>query len=186
MTGNLLWFSDGSAGTVTITGSDVTIDDASQIIASTSGSQQGGEIEVNADVLLLDTGARIVTAATDAGDSGTVTLNIGEWLGILSPEGAGPEAQSAVLSNAVRSTGGDIRVIAINALEMNNGRIVSSVPGCRVLCVYLRGEGQEVYSDAPAVGERFHVELCCIEPKSDAKGIRRSPPRATCWCSCTS
>ena len=54
------------------------------------------------------------------------------------------------------------------------GRIVSSLPGCRVLCVYLRGEGQLAYSDVPARRERFHVELCCIEPKSDSRGVRRS------------
>ena len=54
------------------------------------------------------------------------------------------------------------------------GRIVSSLPGCRVLCVYLRGRKQEAYSDVPSRGERFHVELSCIEPKSDLRGIRRS------------
>ncbi len=54
------------------------------------------------------------------------------------------------------------------------GRIVSSLPDCRVLCVYLRGEGQEAYSDLPAKRERFRVELRCIEPKSDSRGIRRS------------
>jgi 1-acyl-sn-glycerol-3-phosphate acyltransferase len=54
------------------------------------------------------------------------------------------------------------------------GRIVSSTPSCRVLCVYLRGEGQEVYSDVPAKGERFHVAMRCIEPKSDSQGVRRS------------
>lgn len=59
------------------------------------------------------------------------------------------------------------------------GRIVSSLPGCRVLCVYLRGEGQDTYSRVPAEGERFHVALRCIEPKSDARGIRRSRDFAT-------
>lgn len=64
--------------------------------------------------------------------------------------------------------------VDVEAAAWGVGRIVSSLPGCRVLCVYLRGEGQEAYSDIPAKGERFHVELCCIEPKSDARGIRRS------------
>jgi 1-acyl-sn-glycerol-3-phosphate acyltransferase len=54
------------------------------------------------------------------------------------------------------------------------GRIVSSVPNCRVVCVYLRGLGQQAYSDLPAKGERFHIEISCIEPKSDARGVRRS------------
>ena len=52
------------------------------------------------------------------------------------------------------------------------GRIVSSVPGCRVLCLYLRGDGQHEMSDAPARGEVFRGRLALIEPKSDERGLR--------------
>jgi hypothetical protein len=54
------------------------------------------------------------------------------------------------------------------------GRIVGAVEGCRVLCVYMRGRAQETWSDYPAKGDTMDVTLACIEPKSDAKGIRRS------------
>lgn len=54
------------------------------------------------------------------------------------------------------------------------GRIVSSVPGCRVLCVYLRGDGQTGMSDAPAAGEVFRGRTALIEPKSDQRGLRAS------------
>lgn len=54
------------------------------------------------------------------------------------------------------------------------GRIVGAVPGCRVLCVYMRGRHQETWSDFPMKGELIDVEIVCIEPKSDAKGVRRS------------
>ncbi|MGH7818851.1 MAG: lysophospholipid acyltransferase family protein [Candidatus Binatia bacterium] len=54
------------------------------------------------------------------------------------------------------------------------GRIVNAVGGCRVLCVYLRGEGQETWSDLPARGERFRVLLDCFEPASARKGLRGS------------
>jgi hypothetical protein len=54
------------------------------------------------------------------------------------------------------------------------GRIVGSLAGCRVLCVYLRGEGQETYSDAPRRGERFRGRMALIEPKSDQPGLRGS------------
>jgi hypothetical protein len=54
------------------------------------------------------------------------------------------------------------------------GRIVGAVPGCRVLCVYMRGRGQATWSSIPARGERFELSLACIEPKSDARGVRRS------------
>lgn len=54
------------------------------------------------------------------------------------------------------------------------GRIVGSVEGCRVVCVYLRGRQQATWSDYPARGDSIHVEIACIEPKSDHKGARRS------------
>lgn len=54
------------------------------------------------------------------------------------------------------------------------GRVVGSVPGCRVLCVYLRGRQQETWGSFPAKGDVLDVSLACIEPKSDSKGVRRS------------
>lgn len=54
------------------------------------------------------------------------------------------------------------------------GRIVSSVPGCRVLCVYVRGNGQVGMTDAPAVGEVFRGRTALLEPKSDQRGLRGS------------
>lgn len=52
------------------------------------------------------------------------------------------------------------------------GRIVSALEGCRVLCIYLRGENQKSWSDWPQRGDRFHISVACIEPKSDARGVR--------------
>lgn len=54
------------------------------------------------------------------------------------------------------------------------GRVVGAVPGCRVLCVYLRGRQQTTWSNFPMKGDVLDVSLVCIEPKSDAKGVRRS------------
>ena len=54
------------------------------------------------------------------------------------------------------------------------GRVVGAVEGCRVLCVYMRGDAQETWSDYPARGDRMRVSLSCIEPKSDARGARRA------------
>ncbi len=54
------------------------------------------------------------------------------------------------------------------------GRLIQALPGCRVLCVYLRGRGQVSWSDAPRRGERFRAELRCFEPKSDQSGVRGS------------
>jgi 1-acyl-sn-glycerol-3-phosphate acyltransferase len=54
------------------------------------------------------------------------------------------------------------------------GRVVKSLPGCRVLCVYLRGERQASYSDAPARGERFRLLFAPLEPKTEHVGMRGS------------
>lgn len=64
--------------------------------------------------------------------------------------------------------------VEVEAAAYGVGRIVNALPGCRVLCVYLRGEGQEGFSDVPRRGERFHVSVACIEPKSDRTGLRGS------------
>lgn len=54
------------------------------------------------------------------------------------------------------------------------GRVVASLPGCRVLCVYLRGDGQESWSALPRRGERFRVRAALLEPKTDHGGVRGS------------
>jgi hypothetical protein len=54
------------------------------------------------------------------------------------------------------------------------GRIVAATPGCRVLCVYMRGDAQTTWSDYPEHGDTMRVSLDLIEPKSDARGVRRT------------
>ena len=61
-----------------------------------------------------------------------------------------------------------------NAAAWGVGRIVGAVPGCRVLCVYLRGRAQSTWGDWPAKGDTLDVSIAGIEPKSDARGVRRS------------
>ena len=54
------------------------------------------------------------------------------------------------------------------------GRIVKSVPGCRVMCVYLRGDAQREYSGLPARGDTLRARIAWLEPKSDHRGLRGS------------
>jgi 1-acyl-sn-glycerol-3-phosphate acyltransferase len=54
------------------------------------------------------------------------------------------------------------------------GRIVKSVPGCRVLCIYLRGDAQHAYSGLPARGDTVRARIAWLEPKSDQRGLRGS------------
>jgi len=70
--------------------------------------------------------------------------------------------------------GGRSRIgrVDVEARTFAVGRLLRSVPGCRVLCVHLRGEGQTSFSDYPRRGERFHVALSTVEPKSERRGLR--------------
>jgi 1-acyl-sn-glycerol-3-phosphate acyltransferase len=50
------------------------------------------------------------------------------------------------------------------------GRIVSHVPGCRVLCLYIRGDRQETFSNYPPRGSTFHVDYQLTRPQTSQKG----------------
>ncbi|MBW2267236.1 MAG: 1-acyl-sn-glycerol-3-phosphate acyltransferase [Deltaproteobacteria bacterium] len=58
------------------------------------------------------------------------------------------------------------------AVTYGIGRLVKANPGCQVLCVYLRGEQQETWTQSPATGETFRMQVECFEPKTDKRGLR--------------
>jgi 1-acyl-sn-glycerol-3-phosphate acyltransferase len=60
------------------------------------------------------------------------------------------------------------------AVTYGVGRIVRALPEARVLCVYLRGDSQQTWSDRPARGERFRIRVDELEPKSSRSGLRGS------------
>ncbi len=64
--------------------------------------------------------------------------------------------------------------VEVESASPGVGRIVQARPGCRVLCIYLRGDGQETFGDYPKRGETFRVRLRLIEPTSEARGLRGS------------
>lgn len=76
-----------------------------------------------------------------------------------------------VFAEGRRSRSGRVEVESAAA---GVGRVFRSLPGCRVLCVYLRGEQQESFSDSPARGDRFHGSMNLFEPKTDFRGLRGS------------
>lgn len=69
--------------------------------------------------------------------------------------------------------------VSVDTAAWGVGRIVGTVEGCRVVCVYMRGDAQETWSDRPAKGDRLRVSVTCIEPKSDARGARRARDLST-------
>ncbi|MFT5443032.1 MAG: 1-acyl-sn-glycerol-3-phosphate acyltransferase [Myxococcota bacterium] len=64
--------------------------------------------------------------------------------------------------------------VSDEAIAWGVGRIITATPGCRVLCVYMRGDTQESWGSIPNMGETISIDLECFEPKSDARGARRS------------
>jgi len=64
--------------------------------------------------------------------------------------------------------------VTTDSVAWGVGRIVASLPQCRVACIYLRGETQESWGSIPNVGDRFYAKVECIEPKSEYRGARRS------------
>ncbi len=85
------------------------------------------------------------------------TLRRGETT-LLFPEGGRSRSGRVELENAAPGV----------------GRIFRAVPGCRVLCVYLRGRKQDTFSAVPARGDRFQVLLRLMEPKTEDTGLRAS------------
>jgi len=52
------------------------------------------------------------------------------------------------------------------------GRLLCSVPECKVLCIYSRGDGQNTYSTIPKRKEIFTVKSEVIQPISKFKGLK--------------
>ncbi len=76
-----------------------------------------------------------------------------------------------IFPEGTRSRGGrvDTQEFAYGA-----GRLVQEVPGTRVLCVYLRGVGQQACTDLPRRGETFHLGCDVLEPVVPTTGLRGS------------
>lgn len=52
------------------------------------------------------------------------------------------------------------------------GRLFLSVPDCRVLCIYLRGDRQKNFSNIPETGQDFSMFVRSYIPEPDGKGLR--------------
>ncbi len=63
--------------------------------------------------------------------------------------------------------------INTNGYSYGVGRFVNSMADCKVMCIYLRGDGQENFSDIPRLGERFSVAIEVLTPqKTELSGLR--------------
>ena len=76
-----------------------------------------------------------------------------------------------IFPEAGRSRSGRVEA---DAVAHAVGRILTSVPGCPPLCVYLRGDRQQTWSTVPARGDSFYIDFVVGELHSDHSGMRRS------------
>ncbi|RJP38169.1 MAG: 1-acyl-sn-glycerol-3-phosphate acyltransferase [Desulfobacteraceae bacterium] len=62
----------------------------------------------------------------------------------------------------------------VNTAEFSYGagRLFCGTPGCRVMCVYMRGDGQDTYSNFPRCNETFTVAVEECIPEVRSKGLR--------------
>jgi hypothetical protein len=104
-----------------------------------------------------------VSRGGDRGDVAGVLVRLAWLLGrgevvLVFPEGG-------------RSRSGRVEV---ESAAWGVGRLIGGVPNCQVLCVYLRGNRQDGFGNAPARGEHFHIRLAVLRPQSDLTGMRRA------------
>ena len=52
------------------------------------------------------------------------------------------------------------------------GKILEQVPECEVLCIYMRGRGQDTYSSFPKKDEQFYFQMELLAPKTTETGRR--------------
>ncbi len=52
------------------------------------------------------------------------------------------------------------------------GKLANAVPGCRVLCIYLRGEKQQSRTVLPERRQRFRVRMTLLNPGQPRSGLR--------------
>ncbi len=63
--------------------------------------------------------------------------------------------------------------VDVQSFSYGVGRFISSEEHCKVLCIYMRGDGQENYSFIPRLGERFTMAIDVFTPqKTDLTGLR--------------
>ncbi|PKN34386.1 MAG: hypothetical protein CVU61_09450 [Deltaproteobacteria bacterium HGW-Deltaproteobacteria-19] len=53
------------------------------------------------------------------------------------------------------------------------GRLLGESAEARVLCLYVRGDGQRSWSDYPRFGERFTLRMEVLKPRAEGEGLRR-------------
>lgn len=62
----------------------------------------------------------------------------------------------------------------VDRLRFGPGKILTSLENARVLCIYLRGDKQETFSNYPPKGSSFHMRMKLIEPNVSEGSKKRA------------
>ena len=92
---------------------------ASGIYANTRGVGNGGQITVNAQRLILNNGATVTAQSSRSGTAGTLNLNVGQVTA----------TDSTIATSAQRSSGGNINVVTLRDISLNDSRITTNSGG---------------------------------------------------------
>ena len=76
-----------------------------------------------------------------------------------------------IFAEAGRSRTGRVRV---DSHAQAVGRVMTAVPECQALCVYMRGDNQDSWSTVPKRGDSIYLDFHMFRPESEFSGMRRS------------
>jgi filamentous hemagglutinin family protein len=139
----------GAGGEITVTTSQLQLDNGGVIGARSRSNFAGGTIEVNADVLEINSGGQILTTAFSSGSSGNIILNVSDRVTLdgidptyqtrlnaltneFGSDGARAvldpvSANSGVFANSEGSgAGGSIEFNVGNVLQLSNNAVISA------------------------------------------------------------
>ena len=74
-----------------------------------------------------------------------------------------------IFPEGTRSRNGRVKTMDF---PYSSGRLFLTVPGTRVMCVYLRGKNQDRYSTIPGFKEKFFMAVEETHPQTDLKGLK--------------
>ena len=75
--------SGDGGGSIQVSGEDITLSDATGVLANTLGSQDGGGIVINASRLVIEDGSALTTNVSGSGKGGNVTVNVSELVQVI-------------------------------------------------------------------------------------------------------
>lgn len=143
----------------------------SSIIASSTGTNNAGEIDIKTRNLLLTDGAQIEALTIGSGNAGTLALRISENILISGTNPDGSSSSGIYYDTLGAGDAGDLEVSARNITLLNGGRISASTSGMgRGGIIDVEADNQLLVSGTSASGRRSGLYFDSSS-SGDAQGI---------------